>query len=67
MLSNVAQPESGVIMLKKLLTAGNNVGGKTLFNPVLINIGRGCSLFAAYMLMKTESNLMFCCPQCSES
>ena len=31
MLNNVAQPESGVTILKKLLTTGNNVRGKTLF------------------------------------
>ena len=31
MSSNVAQPESGVTILKKLLTTGNNVSGKTLF------------------------------------
>ena len=37
-LNNIVKPESGVTILKTLLTAVNNMGSKTLFNPIFIGI-----------------------------
>jgi hypothetical protein len=36
-LNNIAEPESGVTILFNIVDSMNNVGSKTLFNPVFIN------------------------------